>query len=88
MLAFECLTQLLQVSRFDIGCRVRLSHTEQVVLLRNRFPQFYFQMTFQSLTFRTKFFIILRFQASDEFIFYDVSVDWDGLTVRVEEPSK
>ena len=24
------------------------------------------------------------FQASDEFTFYDVSVDWEGLTVRVE----
>ena len=42
----------------------------------------------RGLYFRTKFFIILRFQALDEFIFYDVSVDWDGLTVRVEEPSQ
>ncbi|CAH3175669.1 unnamed protein product, partial [Porites lobata] len=32
--------------------------------------------------------VIEEKKASDEFIFYDVSVDWDGLTVRVEEPSK
>ncbi|CAH3175674.1 unnamed protein product [Porites lobata] len=32
--------------------------------------------------------VIEEKKASDEFIFYDVSVDWDGLTVRVEEPSQ
>ena len=32
--------------------------------------------------------MIDTFQSSNEFAFYDVSVDWDGLTVRVEEPSQ
>ena len=30
--------------------------------------------------------VFIFFQHSDEIIFFDVSMDWDGLTVRVEPP--
>ena len=32
--------------------------------------------------------LCVLFQPSDVLAFYNVSVDWGGLTVRVEEPSQ